>query len=143
MVKKYVTVIIIILMMGLVRITYASEADNVKLLIEQYEEFLQKKNIDLMSQYISNDIQFYRDFAPVEHYDDLHQHVLSQNEKCIDLKILPFDEIVASGNKVTTLYTLRCMDAMNVVHRKKIMSIAEFNDQKKVIKITQVSHDEK
>lgn len=142
MMKKSVTVIII-LMMGLVRLTYASEADNVKLLIEQYEEFLQKKNSNLMSQYISNDIQFYRDFAPVEHYDDLYQHVLSQNEKCIELKILPFDEIVASGNKVTAFYTFRCLDAQNVVHRKKIMSIAEFNDQKKVVKMTQVSHDEK
>ena len=129
--------------MGFVRITYASEADNVKLLIEQYEKFLQKKDINLMSHYISKDIQFYRDFAPVEYYDDLYQHVLSQNDKCIELKILPFDEIVASGDKVTVLYTFRCLDTLNVVHRKKIMSIAEFNDQKKVIKITQVSHDEK
>lgn len=120
-----------------------SKVDNIKLLTEQYSEFLEKKNASLMNKYIAKNVKFYRNFDAPEDYEALHEHVIAQNEKCIELKILPFDEVVASGNKVVALYTLSCVDKFNVAHNKRIMSIAEFDKHRKVSKIWQVAHDEK
>lgn len=117
-------------------------SDNIKLIIEQYRYFLENKKTTLM-KYIAKDVKFYRNFDAPEDYESLYKHVITQNEKCIKLKILPFDEVIASGNKVVALYTLSCIDKFNVTHKKRIISIAEINKHRKFSKFWQVTHDDK
>lgn len=116
---------------------------NIKLVTEQYREFLEKKNTSLMSKYIAKNVEFYRNFDSPVYYDSLYNHVLMQNQECTKLKILPFDQIIASGNKVVALYTLSCTDKFNVMHKKRIISIAEIDKNYKVSKFWQVTHDDK
>ncbi len=116
-----------------------TDTNNIKLITEQYKEFLEKKNPALMSKYIAKDVEFYRNFDAPINYTQLYQHVIEQNNECVKLKILPFDQVVASHGKVAALYTLRCTDKNNVIHQKRIMSIAEINKDKKVSRFWQVA----
>lgn len=147
--RKYFTIIAaiacsyLILTPALAANDREENSGNIKLVTEQYREFLEKKNTSLMSKYIAKNVEFYRNFDSPVYYDSLYKHVLMQNEKCTKLKILPFDQITASGNKVATLYTLSCTDKFNAVHKKRIISIAEIDKNHKVSKFWQVTHDEK
>ncbi len=123
--------------------TANNESRNMAFITQLYKDFFEKKNFDQMGKYLSKDVAFYKDFGQPVNYNALRKHLIEQKEQCAKLNILPFDDMLASGNKVVTLYTQNCTDKFNKIHKKRIMAITEINNLRRVSKIWVVTHEEK
>jgi len=119
------------------------ESRNMAFITQLYKDFFEKKNFGQMDKYLSKDVAFYKEFGQAVNYDVLREHLIEQGKQCIQLSMLPFDDILASGNKVVTLYTQKCTDKFNKIHKKRIMAIIEINSMPRVSKIWVVTHEEK
>ena len=115
------------------------EEEYASLVTAQFRDLFEEKNIDNIGNYISSTIQFYRNAEAPWDFDTLQEHVIRQNEMCVHLKMLPFDDLLVSNNKVVARYTWNCIDQSGKLNQKKIISIFEFNDQKLVQNIWQVA----
>jgi len=120
-----------------------NESRNMVFITQLYKDIYEKKNFDEMDKFLSKNITFYKDFDQPVDYDSLRKHLIEQGEQCVKLGMLPFDEILASGNKVVTLYTQNCTDKFSKMHKKRIMAITEIDNLQKVSKIWVVTHEEK
>lgn len=121
--------------------TRENESRNVVFITQLYKEIYEKKEFDRMDKFLSKDVAFYKNFSHSLNYDALKKHLVERSEKCVKINMLPFDNIVASGNKVVTLYTRNCTDKFNNTQKRRIMAITEI-DNRKVTRIWIVTHDE-
>jgi len=119
-----------------------NENRNITIVTKLYKDFFEEKNFSKMDSHFSKDIVVYKDFDQPIRYNDLKKHLMEQGEQCVKLKMLPFDQVVVSRNKVVTLYTQNCTDKFKIIHKKCMMAITEINNFQKVSKMWVVTHDE-
>ena len=117
------------------------ESSNMTLVTQLYKTVYEKKAFDKLDQFVSNDVQFYKNFSSPLNYAALKRHLIEQGASCVKLTMLPFNSILASGNKVVTLYTRSCIDQNNTMQQRRVMAITEIEHQK-VSKIWVVTHDD-
>jgi hypothetical protein len=120
-----------------------NETRNMALVTQLYKEVYEKKEFDQLNKYLASDVEFYKNFANPLNFSELKNHLIEQGKECVKINLLPFDNILAAGNKVVTTYTRSCTDEANNTHKRRIMAITEINSQHKVSKITIVTHEEK
>ncbi|MEO8401881.1 MAG: hypothetical protein ABI597_08840 [Gammaproteobacteria bacterium] len=120
-----------------------NESSNIVFITQLYKDFFQKKNFDQMDKYLSKDIVFYKDFDRPVNYNALQEHLIAQGKQCVKLSMLPFNDILVSGNKVVVLYTQDCTDKFGKINQKRIMAIMEMNTLRKVSRIWVVTHEKK
>ena len=122
--------------------TKNNESKNMIFITQLYKEIYEKKAFDQMDKYISGDVAFYKNFSRPLSYDAFKKHLVDQGEECIKINMLPFDTILASGNKIVTLYTRNCTDKFNKKHKRRVMAITEINSRRMISKIWVVSNEE-
>ena len=134
--------IILLIGLGFLPVAYADVNENAKFITDLYKNVYEKKDFAIMNNYFSKNLLFYKDFDKPVSLTSLKNHLIEQGEQCTKVNMLPFDQILISGNRVTTLYTQKCTDKLNKIHNKRIMAITEINENRKVSEIRVVTHEQ-
>src|SRR5688500_18736840 len=106
--KKFLTIILFSLMSSTTafainsKATRENESRNIVFITQLYKEIYEKKDFNSLDKFLSKNVAFYKNFSQALNYDALKKHLIKRGEECVKLNMLPFENIVASGNKVVT-----------------------------------------
>lgn len=122
---------------------YANEKEtsNMNMLSQLCKNVFETKEFNKLDNYIAKDFVFYKNFSQPLDYVEYKKNLVEQGSSCKKISLLPFENMIAAGDKVALQYTRSCTDASNIIHQRRVMAIAEINAQHKISKIWIVTHE--